>query len=58
MKMKIPYKNIGHTIEMMGKQIEESLDYASDFTPIDTTPKELFWILREKKKLNNAGIID
>ena len=53
MKMKIPYKNIGHTIEMMGKQIQESLDYAEDFTPRDTNPKELFWILRQNTTYKN-----
>lgn len=53
MRIKIPYKNIGHTIEMMGKQIEESLDYAYDFTPINTTPKELFWILRQNTTYKN-----
>ena len=53
MRMKIPYKNIGHTIQMMGKQIEQSLDYASDFTPSNTTPKELFWILRQNTTYKN-----
>jgi hypothetical protein len=53
MKIKIPYKNIRHTISMMQKQIEESLDYAEDFTPRDTTPKELFWIMRQNLTYKN-----
>ena len=53
MRMKIPYKNIGHTIDMMGKQIENSLDYAETFVPRNTTPKELFWILRQNTTYHN-----
>ena len=53
MKMKIPYKNIGHTIDMMGRQIEESLDFAEDFVPANCTPKELFWILRQNTTYRN-----
>lgn len=53
MKTKIPYKNIAHTIKMMGKQIEESIDYAYDFCGADCTPKELFWILRQNTTYKN-----
>ncbi|NBT88368.1 MAG: hypothetical protein EBT51_08720 [Flavobacteriaceae bacterium] len=53
MKMKIPYRNIAHTVEMMGKQIEASIDFANDFVPIDTDPKELFWILRQNTTYKN-----
>jgi len=53
MQMKIPYKDIGHTIEMMGRQIEDSIDYAYDFVPGNTTPKELFWILRQNTTYKN-----
>jgi hypothetical protein len=53
MKMKVPYQNIAHTIDMMQRQIEESLDYAEDFTPRNTTPKELFWIMRNNLTYKN-----
>ena len=53
MKMKIPYKNLHHTIEMMGKQIEESIPYAQKFVPRDCDAKELFWILRNNVKYVN-----
>ena len=47
MRMKVPYRSLGHTIKMMQKQIEESLEYAHDFIPRNTTAKELFFILRQ-----------
>ena len=49
----MPYRNISHTIEMMGRQIEESLDYARDWTPVQTNPKELFWIMRQNLTYKN-----
>ena len=50
---KQPYKNLYHTIQMLGKQIEYSIPYAETFCPIDTTPKELFWILKQNTTYKN-----
>ena len=53
MKMKVPYKNIGHTVEMMGKQIEDSLDYATSFAPGESNPRHLFHILKQNLTYHN-----
>lgn len=53
MKMKIPYKDIGHTIEMMGRQIEDSLGYAAGFAPGEPDPKHLFFILKQNLVYHN-----
>lgn len=47
MRVTEQYKNIGHTLQMLGVQVRESLDYAEEFVPMDTSAKELFWILRQ-----------
>ncbi len=53
MRLKVPYKNLNHTIQMIGKQIEESIPYAETFVPVNCTPKELFWILRQNTSYVN-----
>lgn len=50
---KLPYKNLAHTIKMMQRQIDHSLDYASGFIPANTNARELFWILRQNTVYKN-----
>ena len=53
MRIKIPYKNIGHTIEMLQKQIENSLDFAHEFAPGEQDPKHLFHLLKNNTTYKN-----
>ncbi len=53
MRIKIPYQNIGHTIEMLQKQIENSLDFAHEFAPGEHDPKHLFHLLKNNTTYKN-----
>ncbi len=43
---KVKYVDLNHTIKAMGRQIEDSLDYASGFVPAGTSPSALFSMLK------------
>lgn len=44
---KKPYTSLAHTLQMMSKQIVDSLDYADGFLPKYTTPQEIWYILKD-----------
>jgi len=43
---KVKYVDLSHTVKAMGRQIEDSLDYASGFVPAGMTPSALFAMLK------------
>lgn len=47
MVLKERYTNLARTMEAMQIQIEDSLDYARYFTPRGTSPRELFFLLKQ-----------
>lgn len=50
---KVKYKNLQHTLDAMGRQIYDSLDYAEGFVTRGTKPKELFWFLKTMTSYKN-----
>lgn len=50
---KVKYKNLQHTLDAMGRQIKDSLDYAQGFVARGTSPKELFWFLKTMTTYKN-----
>ena len=47
MRMKYKYKSLKDTIDKIGQQIAYSVDYANDFLPSHTSPKEIWSILKD-----------
>lgn len=46
-KGKEPYKSLDHTLKAMAVQIQDSLDYADKFLPIETSVDEIWRILKD-----------
>jgi hypothetical protein len=49
----MPYKNLMYTLQMMGKQVAESVQFADQFLPRATTPKEIWFILKDNLVYKN-----
>ena len=50
---KMPYKNLVHTLQMMAKQINESVEFADQFIPMVTTPQEIWFVLKDNLTYKN-----
>ena len=50
---KVKYVDLNHTLRAMGRQIQDSLDYAAEFVPAGTTPSQLFWLLKQHTVYKN-----
>lgn len=50
---KMPYRDLQHTIQMMGKQVAEGVDYADKYLPYNTTPLEIWTILKQNTTYKN-----
>jgi hypothetical protein len=50
---KVKYRDLHHTMQGMCRQISDSLDYAATFVPRGTTPRQLFWLLKQHTVYKN-----
>ena len=50
---KTAYKSLRHTIDMMSRQVADSIEFANDFLPARTTCQEIWYILKDNLSYRN-----
>lgn len=50
---KLPYRNINHTLQMLKRQVVDSIPYACEIVPQFDHPSELFYWLKENTIYKN-----